>query len=116
MNSWVKYNAAPPTRSQGISIRTAGQAFARISPTYIPDLVDACLDVLVDGEAGVWHLTNGAAQLGRAGTARLRCHRRRYGRPARDAADDAGRRARALRAGARERARWRRRRLADEVG
>ena len=32
-----------------------------VSPTYVPDLVHACLDLLVDGEAGVWHLTNGGA-------------------------------------------------------
>ncbi len=30
-----------------------------ISPTYLPDLVHACLDLLIDGERGVWHLTNG---------------------------------------------------------
>ncbi|MBJ6985205.1 sugar nucleotide-binding protein [Luteimonas sp. MC1750] len=30
-----------------------------VSPTYVPDLVHACLDLLVDGESGVWHLTNG---------------------------------------------------------
>lgn len=29
-----------------------------ISPTYIPDLVHACLDLLIDGERGIWHLTN----------------------------------------------------------
>lgn len=29
-----------------------------ISPTYVPDLVDACLDLLVDGETGIWHLSN----------------------------------------------------------
>jgi len=29
-----------------------------ISPTYLPDLVNACLDLLVDGESGIWHLTN----------------------------------------------------------
>jgi dTDP-4-dehydrorhamnose reductase len=32
-----------------------------ISPTYVPDLVDASLDLLVDGERGVWHLSNGGA-------------------------------------------------------
>lgn len=32
-----------------------------VSPTYLPDLVQACLDLLVDGECGVWHLTNGEA-------------------------------------------------------
>jgi len=29
-----------------------------VSPTYVPDLVNACLDLLVDGECGVWHLSN----------------------------------------------------------
>ena len=29
-----------------------------ISPTYVPDLVDATLDLLIDAETGVWHLTN----------------------------------------------------------
>ena len=40
-----------------------GQPFAAaddtvISPTYLPDLVDACLDLLIDGENGLWHLAN----------------------------------------------------------
>jgi len=30
-----------------------------VSPTYVPDLVDACLDLLMDRESGIWHLTNG---------------------------------------------------------
>jgi len=29
-----------------------------ISPTYAPDLAHACLDLLMDQETGVWHLTN----------------------------------------------------------
>jgi dTDP-4-dehydrorhamnose reductase len=29
-----------------------------VSPTYVPDLVHACLDLLVDGEHGIWHLAN----------------------------------------------------------
>ena len=29
-----------------------------ISPTYVPDLVHASLDLLVDGECGIWHLAN----------------------------------------------------------
>jgi dTDP-4-dehydrorhamnose reductase len=32
-----------------------------VTPTYVPHLVDAALDLLIDGEQGVWHLTNGAA-------------------------------------------------------
>jgi dTDP-4-dehydrorhamnose reductase len=31
-----------------------------ISPTYVPDLVNTSLDLLVDGEYGIWHLTNPA--------------------------------------------------------
>lgn len=29
-----------------------------VSPTYVPDLVNACLDLLIDGESGIWHLAN----------------------------------------------------------
>ena len=32
-----------------------------ISPTYVPDLVQSSLDLLVDGESGVWHLANRGA-------------------------------------------------------
>jgi dTDP-4-dehydrorhamnose reductase len=32
-----------------------------VSPTYVPDLVDASLDLLIDGECGVWHLANRGA-------------------------------------------------------
>lgn len=32
-----------------------------VSPTYVPDLVNAVLDLLVDGESGVWHLANAGA-------------------------------------------------------
>jgi dTDP-4-dehydrorhamnose reductase len=31
---------------------------ALVSPTYVPDLVHASLDLLIDGERGVWHLAN----------------------------------------------------------
>lgn len=48
-----------------ITLRTlkAGQVFmaaedAIVSPTYVPDLVNASLDLLIDGECGLWHLTN----------------------------------------------------------
>jgi dTDP-4-dehydrorhamnose reductase len=44
----------------------AGRAFAAaddatVSPTYVPDLVDACLDLLIDGERGIWHLATPGA-------------------------------------------------------
>ncbi|URD60520.1 sugar nucleotide-binding protein [Sphingomonas sp. KRR8] len=29
-----------------------------VSPTYVPDLVHATLDLLLDGEQGIWHLAN----------------------------------------------------------
>ena len=32
-----------------------------VSPTYVPDLVHAALDLLVDGERGLWHLANQGA-------------------------------------------------------
>jgi dTDP-4-dehydrorhamnose reductase len=32
-----------------------------VSPTYVPDLVDAVLDLVIDGEAGLWHLANPGA-------------------------------------------------------
>jgi dTDP-4-dehydrorhamnose reductase len=32
-----------------------------VSPTYVPDLVNACLDLLIDGERGLWHLSNRGA-------------------------------------------------------
>jgi dTDP-4-dehydrorhamnose reductase len=32
-----------------------------VSPTYVPDLVTAALDLLIDGASGVWHLANEGA-------------------------------------------------------
>ena len=34
---------------------------AVVSPTYVPDLVDVSLDLLIDGESGIWHLANRGA-------------------------------------------------------
>ncbi|HET9445426.1 MAG TPA: family 1 glycosylhydrolase [Steroidobacteraceae bacterium] len=48
-----------------IALRTLarGEVFRAIddivvSPTYVPDLVNASLDLLIDGERGLWHLVN----------------------------------------------------------
>lgn len=30
----------------------------RVSPTYVRDLVNASLDLLIDGASGIWHLAN----------------------------------------------------------
>jgi dTDP-4-dehydrorhamnose reductase len=49
---------------QGLASLRSGRLFSAaddltVSPTYVPDLVHACLDLLVDQEQGVWHLSNG---------------------------------------------------------
>ncbi|MBZ9748182.1 sugar nucleotide-binding protein [Mesorhizobium sp. CO1-1-7] len=36
-------------------------ADAVCSPTYLPDLAHAALDLLIDGETGIWHLANDGA-------------------------------------------------------
>ena len=38
--------------------RFAAAADVTVSPSYLPDLADAALDLLVDGETGVWHLAS----------------------------------------------------------
>jgi dTDP-4-dehydrorhamnose reductase len=32
-----------------------------VSPTYVPALVHGCLDLLIDGESGIWHLSGRTA-------------------------------------------------------
>jgi dTDP-4-dehydrorhamnose reductase len=39
----------------------AADAHSVVSPTYVPDLVHAALDLLIDGEHGLWHLANDGA-------------------------------------------------------
>ncbi|MFN2509129.1 MAG: family 1 glycosylhydrolase [Chthoniobacterales bacterium] len=45
--------------AEGKRLRVANDT--RCSPTYLPDLVHATLDLLIDGECGVWHLANDGA-------------------------------------------------------
>lgn len=40
-------------------VRAAGDI--TMSPTYVPDLVHACLDLAIDRERGLWHLANTGA-------------------------------------------------------
>jgi dTDP-4-dehydrorhamnose reductase len=59
---WDEHNFV----SLALGALRAGRSFAAaddlvVSPTYVPDLVNACLDLLIDGESGLWHLTNGEA-------------------------------------------------------
>ncbi|MGV3742366.1 MAG: SDR family oxidoreductase [Burkholderiaceae bacterium] len=59
---WDRYSfvhAVLRDLSAGLPIRAS--ASVMVSPTYVPDLVHAALDLLIDGEAGVWHLANQGA-------------------------------------------------------
>jgi dTDP-4-dehydrorhamnose reductase len=40
----------------GVPVEAAGDLV--VSPTYVPDLVNATLDLLIDEERGIWHLAN----------------------------------------------------------
>jgi dTDP-4-dehydrorhamnose reductase len=56
---WDEYNFV----TAALNSLSAGRVFAAaddvtISPTYVPDLVNASLDLLIDGERGIWHLAN----------------------------------------------------------
>jgi dTDP-4-dehydrorhamnose reductase len=56
---WDEYNFV----SNVISSLSNNQKFIAaddifISPTYVPDLVNTCLDLLIDTEKGIWHITN----------------------------------------------------------
>jgi dTDP-4-dehydrorhamnose reductase len=59
---WDKYNFV----TVALRALAAGQTFvaaedALVSPTYVPDLTHASLDLLIDGERGIWHLANAGA-------------------------------------------------------
>jgi dTDP-4-dehydrorhamnose reductase len=56
---WDKYNFLTVLRRKLLAgeVVTAIED-AVVSPTYVPDLVHASLDLLIDGESGVWHLAN----------------------------------------------------------
>ncbi len=45
--------------ARGRSIAAAHDSV--VSPTYVPDLVDAVLNLVIDGEVGLWHLANPGA-------------------------------------------------------
>lgn len=56
---WDVYNFAYTTLcalAQGRTVHAA--ATVVVSPTYVPDLVHAALDLLIDGACGIWHLAN----------------------------------------------------------
>ena len=59
---WDEYNFV----TRGLSAVRRGLPWhaahdQRVSPTYVPHLAHASLDLLIDGESGVWHLANRGA-------------------------------------------------------
>ncbi|HEV2802213.1 MAG TPA: family 1 glycosylhydrolase [Pyrinomonadaceae bacterium] len=59
---WDEYNfitIALNTLAEGRAFVAADDCI--VSPTYVPDLVTASLDLLIDGERGIWHLANEGA-------------------------------------------------------
>jgi dTDP-4-dehydrorhamnose reductase len=58
---WDAYNFVSQVLEslmEGRSVRVGGEV---VSPTYVPDLVHASLDLLIDGEQGIWHVANQGA-------------------------------------------------------
>ena len=56
---WDRYNfvhGVLQTLRAGHSVEASDRVL--VSPTYVPDLVHAALDLLIDGASGVWHLAN----------------------------------------------------------
>lgn len=59
---WDRYNFAHSvlkTLSRGEKFVASSDVF--ISPTYLPHLVHTVIDLLIDGEKGIWHLCNKGA-------------------------------------------------------
>ncbi|MGZ3853464.1 MAG: family 1 glycosylhydrolase [Flavisolibacter sp.] len=56
---WDEYNFVHYIRKALLNYETVTVAKDLfISPTYVPHLVNTCLDLLIDGESGTWHLAN----------------------------------------------------------
>lgn len=75
---WDRFNfvyAVLDTLSKGRPFLAADDI--TVSPTYVPELVNAVLDLLIDGEHGIWHLAN-SGQLTWAEFARLAASRAGY--------------------------------------
>lgn len=59
---WDDHNFVTLTlRALGRGESVAAAQDSVVSPTYVPHLVDATLDLLIDGAAGLWHLSNEGA-------------------------------------------------------
>jgi dTDP-4-dehydrorhamnose reductase len=55
---WDEHNLVTHALRELSAGRTVRVPDAVVSPTYVPDLVHACLDLAIDGEGGLWHLAN----------------------------------------------------------
>ena len=56
---WDRYNFLTTSLSRLLCDETITVAADQVvSPTYVPHLVHACLNLLIDGEKGIWHLAN----------------------------------------------------------
>lgn len=56
---WDRYNFAwqvAGALARGETVRACSRT--RVSPTWVPDLCHVALDLLIDGETGLWHLAN----------------------------------------------------------
>lgn len=56
---WDRYNFAwrvLDALARGEPVKACSRSW--VSPTWVPDLCHAALDLLIDGETGVWHLAN----------------------------------------------------------
>jgi dTDP-4-dehydrorhamnose reductase len=59
---WDEYNFVTLTlRSLESGELVIASSDMTVSPTYVPDLVDETLNLLVDGESGIWHLASEGA-------------------------------------------------------
>jgi dTDP-4-dehydrorhamnose reductase len=59
---WDEWNFVTVTLrslAAGVPVTAAGDLV--VSPTYVPDLVHTTLDLMIDGERGIWHLANRGA-------------------------------------------------------
>jgi dTDP-4-dehydrorhamnose reductase len=59
---WDEWNFVTVTlRSLAAGVPTTAAGDLVVSPTYVPDLVHTTLDLVIDGERGLWHLANRGA-------------------------------------------------------
>jgi len=60
--AWDRYNFAwSVIEALRSGVPMSASASETVSPTFVPDLCHAALDLLIDGETGIWHLANQGA-------------------------------------------------------